>query len=1346
MNSCELPLFEDFENAIKNKKWPIAFTGGPSQKGTLDVLDMLSNYLALSPQQVPVGYGDDPVRYTLKNGDHFSDVFFKYRSTDVVSRNYKRDMTQAEIDRMRNDPNQILRRNYGTVIHNVMQQLIESIHSGTKIDYQKLSDSAGTQTPLTVEMVQQLEAGARRVYKEILDVQKRIDPNGKMEIRTENPLADPVKDVAGTADLIAVYSDGSVGIVDFKTFSPVENIKVDPISKERYLANDKFISVQKKDGWRLQLSQYKRMMLKYLPVKDVMFTRVVPIWLDFDYNTTDKKLLGLRKISTEQDNYLRTRSIGAEKVGIKYIDDFLTTRYKEIKRLVSELKEAPKEERPKLIERIETIETAIELFVNTMQLTQFQSEALLVSEKIAKDLSNVPFNELKHTVHYLESVLDLQDEFVRQHHDNVNIQLSEEVKLQIAKNYAHINEEFRNRVLDMVSDGYGKIDVTGGKIILSEDDFLTQFFSATTDFQNPFIRKAQDMFQDSYNKQRRELEKFDKEMFEVEKNVLENFLRGRGETLADLHKYLINKKTGRYYSKVSSTFYEEKKEARENKDVDFMVNAYKVRDKNLNGETYQRWYARSKKEYEATLKERYPNQGERVDKAMKWWESQWDLSLNKVTGKPNHPSAWLKASNSWLELKPETLQRYKSEQYSVIESNPSLSAYYDKMMEFNSRFQQLVGFDAVNSQLFYPIVRADIVEKAQRSDLYSALGDIKKTFSIREDETMFGQQNIDVEGEVKVPIFFTNPFRDADGKITTAELSMDIGASTRLFAKMALNYKYMSEIESQILAIKDMLKTVEYEKKGWGTKTFETLDNLALKDKTVGGSMTDRVFNALTNYHLYGIQMDSSIGGEKFNYIISKLQNFFSIRTLGLGIIPATASYVSAQLNTRLEATKGQIFNINQWNDSLKLQATDSKRYHGIGYYFGIHGEDMLRDVVTNRAGGNILKDNLYSSTAQQYINQRLLMRPYSYGDERIDNHIANAMAMNYGIDSNGNVRRLANLPEGSKPLRDMITINENGELSFEGISDNDVILRITRQFQQKVRAGQRRIKGTMSSEEIAFWQTTIYGRLMMQFKSWMPGVVRERFGSLKYNNVLDTAEQGRYRVFWDEVSSEQDIKTGMFWLETLGNSLKFVTKDLLTYGTIGRMLGNEYKFDDKKARAQYAAFQRKYANSPVMEGMFPTYEQFLEMKKGQIKAMLGEIEILLVLTAMIFLLGSDYDDDGEKLYAEMWLTHKMFQVLNRTKTEMSFTYDPMEYEKLFANPIPLIGLFTQARKLVGNTLDETGDVFFGEGDARFPIPFGANKGDEKAGKFHYTVSLIPGIYYIRKTFDVLESDKSATR
>jgi hypothetical protein len=94
----------------------------------------------------------------------------------------------------------------------------------------------------------------------------------------------------------------------------------------------------------------------------------------------------------------------------------------------------------------------------------------------------------------------------------------------------------------------------------------------------------------------------------------------------------------------------------------------------------------------------------------------------------------------------------------------------------------------------------------------------------------------------------------------------------------------------------------------------------------------------------------------------------------------------------------------------------------------------------------------------------------------------------------------------------------------------------------------------------------------------------------------------------------------------------------------------------------------------------------------------------------------------------------------------MSFTYDPMEYEKLFANPIPLIGLFTQARKLVGNTLDETGDVFFGEGDARFPIPFGANKGDEKAGKFHYTVSLIPGIYYIRKTFDVLESDKSAER
>ena len=90
---------------------------------------------------------------------------------------------------------------------------------------------------------------------------------------------------------------------------------------------------------------------------------------------------------------------------------------------------------------------------------------------------------------------------------------------------------------------------------------------------------------------------------------------------------------------------------------------------------------------------------------------------------------------------------------------------------------------------------------------------------------------------------------------------------------------------------------------------------------------------------------------------------------------------------------------------------------------------------------------------------------------------------------------------------------------------------------------------------------------------------------------------------------------------------------------------------------------------------------------------------------------------------------------MNRTRTELSFTNNPIEYAKLVSNPIPLTGLLTHTYKLVANTLDETRDVLINENDAR-----------DKTDKLHYSSGMIMGVYQLRKFFDVLTIDEAAAR
>ena len=95
---------------------------------------------------------------------------------------------------------------------------------------------------------------------------------------------------------------------------------------------------------------------------------------------------------------------------------------------------------------------------------------------------------------------------------------------------------------------------------------------------------------------------------------------------------------------------------------------------------------------------------------------------------------------------------------------------------------------------------------------------------------------------------------------------------------------------------------------------------------------------------------------------------------------------------------------------------------------------------------------------------------------------------------------------------------------------------------------------------------------VLFQFRSWMPGIVRERTSKLVYDDKLQAARWGRYRAAFAELGiTDKDFVAG-FQLKQymskifLPNVAKF-TLDLFTFGATNKLGITSTTYTDKYGR-----------------------------------------------------------------------------------------------------------------------------------------------------------------------------------
>ena len=356
----------------------------------------------------------------------------------------------------------------------------------------------------------------------------------------------------------------------------------------------------------------------------------------------------------------------------------------------------------------------------------------------------------------------------------------------------------------------------------------------------------------------------------------------------------------------------------------------------------------------------------------------------------------------------------------------------------------------------------------------------------------------------------------------------------------------------------------------------------------------------------------------------------------------------------------------------------------------------------------------------EKYINARMLMRPFSYGDEWIDELITNAMAKNYYVDDNGSLRRFKNKEEevryADRTIWNLFNY-EGGEAKLS--LPEDQLKNVIIEFRNAARAGQARIKGTIPHEDKAYWQSQILGQVVMHYKSWMPGIIKERFGGVKFNESLKAVELGKYTALGKEFTNIEGYAMYDFATKIVLPKLKDFALHLATFGKL--------KMNDKFRKEE--AFEQWLEDNPQYKDII-SFDEFLDVQQKQLKSLMVELRIILAFMAMAALLGFDWDDDGQKDYKQLWITRKLAAVLFKTNQELTFTYNPVEFAKMVANPIPMISLVTDAWKTIGNTMDETRDLILGE-----------NSKNDKTGILYYGHQWVPGLRGTVKLLDIFNKD-----
>jgi hypothetical protein len=1310
------------------------------------------------------------------------------RVSDIVSRGVRRRFkVTSENESGDNDRKAELRTTKGTTVHAFLEALMSDRIEGRNSTKEAIVQKVVEKLRALPELASKSNNGIREIarvtdkqfnnlkeavdnsYREILSRQAYIDTQtgtkGSVKIFTEQVVYDETRDLAGTCDLVAIYSNGVIDIYDYKTHEFTE--EGGEIVSE--------ISDMAKNSWNIQITQYKNIFTNGIRKQaeadgrhvNVNFgaTRMLPINVQFeiDADTKELSLFGFRKIepwSTEV-HALNPVSL-SEEVDLnpklaKELEKLYQTRsaqHSKYLRTKSQLDRDAWQRTDDLIQNILVHQNYTYLFQEIEDISRSLQRRLTIPIGQPGSLTSNEILELKQRI-------DVYLDFLRG--TNYLVDTSEDLNTRMGlgsavKEALFIQDLLASKPVDLILAATGEDITEPGKHV----GWWAGWFSKVSEIAHPIFKAFSKLLKSAQAQTHEDLMKvYDR--VKVQTEALQEWAKANGKTIQDAFNMIVDTSTGNLINKTSSKFYQDLEKARASKtrSVTFFLDNYQVvRGPKNQGYRYTgkalEDFNKAKAEWLTRIENaKGTNQEAREERRYLAWRKTNDLAFNKF--------AMFNKYNMFIRSKYRVDNlTYYSEEFSKINDIKPLVDFYNMYVDFNIEFENITGRKI--SPRFIANVRNDLFDSIFKNGI-GALTDMTAitlgALETRDESDVVYKSKDETSGmdyagnPIKhVPLFFIDPLRDnlTSKDIARAEAaidpsltkdteewraarynqlrkiaeekglrhkSYDLSRVLLLMAQSVYTYKHMKEIEANA-------QLLLYHAKTNGAKVFVE-DNIPNMDKWVGkvrtalGLSSDDVsiLEKFIDLYVYGKSIQET--GKPFTFmgktyswgkLAKKVVQWSSLSTLGFKPILGFRNYAQTMLNFKMIEMEGMYYTKESTKKSDELKKKDPAKYYGAISFFHIGNEDIWKKRAME----------LSANKTNRIFNVENAFYLLEATDSNIDRKVLTSMLYSWGYDEDKKkLVRLARSPKAT-PVADLLHVDENGKMTIDKLSNEDII-----KFRTAAQSAATSVKGVMPAEDRYLANTTVAGTLIMQYRNWLPGLLRTRFKGLQKDAVVDEYDVGRFRVGMGEFAAGGQEITKAFG--------RMVLRSL---PILGYLAGDNIGHNEAAARKQYDEYFRQHPNESKQEF---TFEDFCQLRLTKLKALGFELQSIVGLFLMAMLAKALVPDDPEEDFtgwATSIATQNLYRSLYGAYLEASFFVDISSATDIISSPMAVMSYVTNLMGFFRNTIDETRDLVAGK-DYKGLIWWEEDKKD-KTKPFYFLSRLTPGFNAAQDFFNVYDT------
>jgi hypothetical protein len=765
--------------------------------------------------------------------------------------------------------------------------------------------------------------------------------------------------------------------------------------------------------------------------------------------------------------------------------------------------------------------------------------------------------------------------------------------------YGNIEENFANNAAKDLS--------FEGSIITSPEDVLAPVkdintyqanFKGASYISNPIVAYIYKTVTTAIAKARKQSSEMSSKINKAVKN-LESYMGMTGEKIYEpLLQYLNGKPTGYLVDKYSSVFYEERKNAKKNGDLNWFKN-----NTVLDTESYNK----KKNSYIEFLKNKFNAdllvKIESLKKSKKYKEEIIESEAKKYVTKDHNLALvkWVKDNNNimlfniptdkWIDSKWKEIKEGKYKRTPVEE-------FYDMYTSTMESIEDFVPFD----------IRKNYIAEFKRSFMEriitNGIGDMRLGESLANSISMTSDdsyleinpftgkyvRNIPILGKMQVP------FKNKKSFVEN-EKSYDLGKSLTIFFESAMRYHELSLVEHVhetgrdiLLNQKEQILTASGEEAKGGfnlSKTAKGLENTISSldyfiQSTVYGKSTDEGSSFTVEKESFVGRVFDSLGmmGEKDELSISsvKLLNsilrYTGLNNLGYNLYSPITNLLGGKSMQLLMGVGGRWY--------------DSKDY------------GFASSVVSLGPFSNLTED---TRKARLFIDMFQLQSSEYSDKEKKDNStgfkaFSSIPGPMSGMTSTESHMQNAGLIAMIKSNKHSIKWSDwkvvNDELQY--IGENSLDEGVKEAFRQKVLHVNGRALGNMNPDDKIKMKQFFLGRAITQHRGWIPAMLESHWSSKKYNYVLGEYVEGRFNTLirfvttnklnWKNLSNEDKANVKEAFAE--------ISIILLAYGLYAAVAGS----DEDKEKRKKLKYLLKVLSRYKSEMMFFTGFGYSDMHK----------------------------------------------------------------------------------------------------------------------------------------------------